>query len=585
MSPPANRNAEYDLVIRGGTVIDGIRTPRHRADVAVRAGRIAGIGRYPAGSGRRELEAGGLIVAPGFVDLHTHYDSQLFWDPWCTLSGWHGVTSVVIGNCGFGFAPVKPGQRERAMLTMARNEAVPMESMREGMPWDWETYPEFLDSVDRTPKGVNVLSYVGLNPLLSYVMGGDEGKGRAATPEELETMCRLLEEGVAAGGCGFSVQVSGETSVQRDYDGTPMITDTMVERDLMAFAGVLGRMGRGFIQMAGTTELAEKLAQVSGRPVVWNLLAAATDQHGAPALAHQEVIRWLDEANKEKGLRIFAQTLTVDVNFEFTLEDWNLFDSSPLWRDLTLGTIPERLVKMSDPARRAELRAEYDAGRGPVAGGGTEEREVGVASGVAQLLLEWVHSTDPALKKYEGHTVAEIARDQGKHVVDAMLDISVADNLKAGFGTPPRATNVEAMREIANSDYALPGVSDGGAHTKFITLGSYSTEYLAKWVRDKEIMDLEQAHWRLSAYPALAAGFTDRGWLREGSPADIVVYDLESLDILPSERTYDFPAGAWRLTQKASGYRYTIVNGQVTFEDNQPSGALPGQLLRHGRSV
>jgi len=381
------------------------------------------------------------------------------------------------------------------------------------------------------------------------------------------------------------VQASGERSVQRDYDGTPMITDTMAERDLLAFAETLGRLGRGFIQMAGTPELAEKLAAASGRPVVWNLLAAATDQHGAPALAHKEAIRWLDEVNKDKGLRVFAQTLTADVRFEFTLEDWNLFDSSPLWRDLTLGSIEERRAKMADPQRRAALRAEYDAGKGPVAGGGTEERDVGVASGVAQLLLEWVHSPDPELKRLEGFTVAEIARQRGVHVVDAMLDVALADDLKAGFGTPPRHTNVEAMREIANSDYALPGVSDGGAHTKFITLGSYTTEYLAKWVRDERIMDLEQAHWRLSAYPAMAAGFTDRGWIKEGSPADIVVYDLDALEIGPTERTYDFPAGAWRLTQKANGYRWTIVNGQVSFEGNEATGALAGQLLRHGHSV
>jgi len=575
--------AEFDLVLQGGTVVDGLRTPRYRADVAVRDGRIASIGRIAPHRARRVLDADGLIVAPGFVDLHTHYDSQLFWDPWCTISGWHGVTTVVIGNCGFGFAPCRSDQQERAMLTMARNEAVPLECMRAGMPWDWETFPQFLDSVDRTAKGVNVLSYVGLNPLLAYVLGWEEAKRRPCRDDERVALQRLLAEAMEAGACGWSAQLSGVDTVQRDYDGTPMITDVMATADLDACAEVLGRLGRGFIQMAGSLPMAEHLAEVSGRPVVWNLLAAATDQHGAPAMAHAAALAALDRANAA-GRRVFAQALTVDVGFEFTLEDWNLFDSSPLWREVTLGDAAARMEKMSDPAWRAQLRAEYDAGRGPVAGGGTEERDVRVGSGLGELLLEWVTTDDPELKKLEGLTVAEIATMQGKHAVDVLLDVSIADGLRAGFGTPPRHTNVDAMREIATSPFALPGVSDGGAHTKFITLGAYPTELLATWVRRHGIMSLEEAHWRLSAYPALAAGVFDRGFLREGAPADIVAYDFDGLDLLPSERTRDFPAGAWRLTRKADGYRWILVNGEVTFADGVGTGSTPGHLLRHGRA-
>jgi N-acyl-D-aspartate/D-glutamate deacylase len=576
----------YDLVIRGGTVVDGLRTPRYRADIGVQDGRIATIGRISGGSGRREIDAGGLVVAPGFVDLHTHYDSQIFWDPWCTISGWHGVTSVVIGNCGFGFAPCTPAGRDRAMLTMARNEAVPLESMQAGMPWDWETYPEFLDSIERTPKGVNVLSYVGLNPLMAYVMGVEAAKARPANDGERAEMCRLLGEAMAAGACGFSAQISGEGSVQRDHDGTPMITDTMSEADLLAFCAVLAELGRGTVQVAGTLESAEAIATVSGRPVIWNILAAATDQHGAPATAHDAVIERIDRANRDGGLRIFAQALTADVRFEFTLEEWNLFDSSALWREVTLGSIDERLDKMADPVRRQALREEYDAGRGPVAGGGTEERDVRVGTGISELLCEWVSSDAPAeLKKYEGHTVGQIAEMTGSHPVDAMLDLAVASRLKTGFATPVRGTNVDSMRSIVNSDYALPGVSDGGAHTKFITLGAYPTEFLTKWVRTHELLSLEDAHWRLSGYPALAAGFKDRGWLKEGSPADIVVYDFDNLTELDAERAYDYPAGAWRLVKKADGYRHTIVNGVETFTDGECTGATPGSLLRHGTNV
>ena len=576
--------ATYDTVIRGGTIVDGLRTPRYVGDIGIKDGRVASIGRIPASDGERVLDADGLIVAPGFVDLHTHYDSQIYWDPYCTISGWHGVTSVVIGNCGFGFAPVRREDQDRAMLTMARNEAVPLEAMKEGMAWDWETYPEFLDSLDRIPKGVNVLSYVGLNPLMSYVMGLEAAKSRPATEGERAEMCRLFEEALRAGGCGFSVQLGGENSVQRDYDGTPMITDLMAEEDLLAFAGVMGKLGRGFAQITGSLDTAEKVADLSGRPVVWNLLAPATDQHGAETPPHRYAIERLEQANA-RGHRVFAQALTVDVGFEFSLEDWNLFDSSPIWRQVTLGTRDERIARMRDPEVRRALRDEYDAGKGPIAGGGTEEgvRAAGGGanvSGIATLTVEEVES--PELKSYEGLGLAEIAEREGKHIIDAFLDLSLADNLQATFVTPPRPTDPQAMAEVANSSVALPGVSDGGAHTKFITLGAYPTEFLARWVRDAGIMDLEQAHWRLSAYPALAAGFKDRGWIREGSPADIVVYDYEKLEMLPIEKAWDFPAGAWRRIRKAEGYRWTLVNGEVTFEGRECSGATPGKLLRHG---
>ncbi len=220
----------YDLLLKGGTIIDGQRTPRFTGDVAIANGRIAQIGSVSESDAGRVFDAKGLIIAPGFIDLHTHFDSQIFWDPYCTMSGWHGITSVVIGNCGFGFAPVAPEDRERAMLTLERNEAVRATTMAAGMPWDWETFPEYLDSVERTPKGVNVLSYMGLAPVMSSVMGKD-AKRRAATPEEKEKMAAILSEGMDAGACGFSAQILGEDSVQRDYDGTPMITDVMDPED------------------------------------------------------------------------------------------------------------------------------------------------------------------------------------------------------------------------------------------------------------------------------------------------------------------------------------------------------------------
>src|SRR6266852_5882279 len=237
--------ARYDTIIKVGTIVDGARTPRYVSDIAIKDGKIAQIGGLKGSSADKVLDASGLIVAPGFVDLHTHYDAQIQWDPYCSISGWHGVTSLVLGNCGFGFAPVHPEGRERAMLTMSRVEAIPLNSMKAGMLWDWVTFPEWLDTLDRIPKGVNCLSYMPLAPLMIWVMGLEAAKSRPATDAERREMQRLLHEAMDAGACGFSVQRFGEHSPQMDYDGTPMVTDLMADEDLLALAEVLRERDKG----------------------------------------------------------------------------------------------------------------------------------------------------------------------------------------------------------------------------------------------------------------------------------------------------------------------------------------------------
>src|SRR3989454_6076576 len=226
--------ARYDTIIKGGTIVDGARTPRYVSDIAIKDGKIAQIGGLKGSSADKVLDASGLIVAPGFVDLHTHYDAQIQWDPYCSVSGWHGVTSLVLGNCGFGFAPCKPEFRQRAMLALTRTEAIPLKAMQAGMLWDWVTFPEFLDSIDRIPKAINVLSYVPLTPLYVWVMGVDDSKNRRPTEKELLELCRLVREGLKAGANGWSAQVSGAVSIQRDYDGTPMVTDLLSDEEVLA---------------------------------------------------------------------------------------------------------------------------------------------------------------------------------------------------------------------------------------------------------------------------------------------------------------------------------------------------------------
>lgn len=563
--------AEYDVVIKGGTVIDGTRMPRFRADVGVKNGRVARIGRLRASDGDRVLDAGGMIVAPGFVDLHTHYDAQVFWDPYCTLSGWHGITSLVIGNCGFGFAPVAAPDRERAMRSMTRVEAIPLPSMKAGMPWDWETFPEFLDSLDNTPKAVNLLPYMPVSPLLIWVLGYEDAKaGRLPTDAEHAELCRLLDEAMDAGACGWSAQrlpPTGPASVQRDFDGTPMVSDVMHDETCLELAKVLARRNEGFMQMTLTTSDVkhdaahfEALAEVSGRPVLYNVVQSFDDRPHV----HRNQLKWLERC-RQKGLRVYGQGLTTDAGFTFTFEDWNLFDDSEAWCEATTGSIAEKLAKLADPARRQALR---------------DNLPRTATAGIDHITI--LGPRTPETAPYENLTIVEAAAKMGKHPVDAMLDIAVADELRTLFFANPPNKSLEHLREIIADEHVLFGVSDGGAHTKFLTAGRYPTEALTKIVREHEMISLEHAHWRLSAAPAWCAGFRDRGTLREGAPADIVVYDFDNLTILPTEVVNDVPGDEWRRIQRAKGYRYVLVNGQVTLEDDKETGVHSGTLLRHG---
>jgi N-acyl-D-aspartate/D-glutamate deacylase len=570
--------AEYDIIIKGGTIVDGLRTPRYIGDLAIKDGKIAKIGGLRSASADKVLDASGSIVAPGIIDLHTHYDAQIFWDPYLTMSGWHGVTSVAIGNCGFGFAPCRDEDRERAMLALTRNEAIPLKAMQFGMPWDWVTFPEFLDSLDRTPKGVNLLSYVPLTPLYGWVMGWDEAKKRRPTDAELQEMRRLLHEGLDAGGCGWSAQVLGPDSLQRDYDGTPMITDLMSDDELLAFAQVLGERDEGFIELTyresgntreigkPTIELFERVAEISGRPVLYQTVSADTTD----SRAHRDRLDWLEEC-VGRGLRLYGQGVTFRGGFEFTFADWNLYDDVPTWREVTLGSVEERLHKMQDPELRRTLREEWDAGIRPSPGATVDP--------IDRLVVVEVGHQE--LGQYEGLTVGQIASQQGKHVIDALIDLAVSDGLQTEF-LANRSESPGYTAEMVRSPYVIPGLSDGGAHVKFQTSGGFGTDLLIWLVRDEGLVSLEEAHYKLSYLPAFFGGFRDRGCLRVGAPADVLVYDMEKLDVLPSEVMHDLPGDEWRRVVRAVGYQWIMVNGQVTFEGGTATGAHPGKLVRHG---
>jgi len=560
--------ATYDTIIAGGMVVDGTRAQRLRADVGIKDGRVATVGRLSAADADEVLDATGMIVAPGHVDLHTHYDAQLFWDPYCTLSGWHGVTSVVIGNCGFGFAPVRPEDRDRSMLTMTRTEAIPYQAMAAGLPWDWVTYPEFLDSVERTPKAVNLRAFVPLNPLLGWVLGTERAKaGEMPTDAEHAEMRRLLHEAMDAGAGGWSVQRLRTSNVQRDHDGAPMSTDVMHNETMFELAEVLAERNQGFIQ--GTfappaddpTEhrrTFERLAQISGRPVLYNVVVSNAQRPEQ----HLNTLAWLDDCRR-RGLALYGQALTTDAGLTFTFEDWNLWDDIDAWRDATTGSREERLAKLADPARRPALRA--------------AETTI-VTCPIGEIVLLETRSAEH--RRFAETQLGDIAAELGVHPVDAMLDIAVADGLSTVFFARPTNTVHQHFVDLLRYEWALPGVSDGGAHTRFLTAGRWPTELLIRAVRDEEIISLEEAHWRMAALPARCAGFTDRGTITPGAAADIIVYDLDGLAIGPSEKVHDLPAGEWRRVQRAYGYRYVLVNGQVTITEDKETGAAPGRLLR-----
>jgi len=571
--------SDFDTIIKGGTIIDGTRhRERFVGDIGIKDGLIAEISDsagLDASRADKVIEAAGMNVVPGYVDLHTHYDGQLLWDPYLSCSSWHGVTSMAIGNCGFGFAPAHPHEQERLMLSMERVEAIPLATMKAGMDWDWETFPEWLDSLERRPKGVNVMSFVPLNPLMVYVMGMEGAKTREPTKEELAEMLRLMEESLDAGGVGYTMQRLGDgfTSVQRDYDGTPMPTDTMSDELVLEFAKVLKGRGEGIIQLTqakddvvSDLDFGADLAEASGCPVLWNAVQV-NERHPHQ---HRRMLRWVNE-QREKGHEIWMQAITTPNELRFMLDDFNLFDGNGAWRNVTIGDVETRMEKMKDPELRAAVREDYDHGSAPF-----------VTGPVADLLIDSVVNEENQV--YVGMTVAELGASMGKHPSDAMLDLSISEKLKTVFYVVPFNYDEGLLNEILENEWTVPGLSDGGAHTKFLNYGRYPTNMIETLVRERGSYTLEEAHYRLAAVPAKAAGFLDRGTLEVGRAADIVIYDYENLKVLPCEIVHDLPGDEWRYVNRAEGYRYVIVNGEPIFIDGECTGATPGQLLRHGQA-
>ncbi len=549
---------EYDLVIRGGTIVDGTGVPKYRADLAVRDGRVALISGVIKAGAAKEIDASGCIVAPGAIDLHTHYDAQLNWDPYASMSGWFGVTSLTIGQCGFGFAPTRPEDRDLNMRMMNRIEAIPLESMRKGMRWDWETFPEFLDSLDRHGLGVNVGSLFPFSPLRGYVLGMKESRERTeVTDEELDQMRRIFREAMQAGAFGFSADKNLE---DRPEDGSFLPSHVASEREFLALAEVLSEFGVGHIGWTAflsadpeeSHNLIVKMMEVSGRPLHVGLeQGEETDGPG-----------WV-RSIRDRGLPLLAQEAITGNESLFSLAEYNMFDYMQNWVNPLVGTPAERAAKLSDPSVRAAMRQDVER----IPNDRTNWEKVKVVA------------ANERNNRYEGLPVAEVARIQNKDPLDTFLDLALEEDLQTTFS---HINANPASEERIKDPYSHISLSDGGAHTKFVLGSEWPVDFLSRWIRDEGIMTLEEAHYKISSYPAWFANFKDRGMLRVGNWADVIVYDLNELGYLYNRPTYanDFPGGERRLIEKPTGLRYTIVNGTVTFEGNDCTGALPGKLLR-----
>lgn len=559
-----NSTVEYDLVIRGGRVVDGTRMPAFNGDVAVKDGLIAEIGNV-RGQGRQEIDARGLIVAPGFIDVHTHYDAQLNWDPYASQSCWHGITSIVISACGFGFAPCRPEDRERAMQRMTRVEAIPYAAMKEGMRWDWVSQRDYLESLERAGIGVNVATYIPQSPIRAWVLGEEDSRREKVTADELEQMKELVRDGYRAGALGLSTDLN---LIDRDYDGSMLPSLIASAEETEALIAVAREFNVGSIEVTpqslhlGPEEaiMLERWAELSGRPVYYN---AILQVHHLPG-QWKEALGRLEDMNKRH--RIFALGNAHRIESLFNLVEYNLFDDMPQWNKALACPMEERLANLRNPEVRARLQHDLDHYKNRLWAGNWERMKV----------------FDSEQAQFKGRYVGEIARALGILPLDAFCEIALGEGLRTLFLIEDlNNTEDDAVGEIMKHPLVIPGLSDGGAHTQFLCLGKYPTVMLTKWVRDEGVLSLEEAHWRLSYMSAAAIGLDGIGTLQVGMPADIVVYDLEKLEVTPAEPVFeDVIAGGKRLIQKARGYRAIIVNGVPTFEYDECTGKLPGRVLR-----
>ena len=556
----------YDLLIKNGMVVDGTGFSRYRGDVAVKDGVIAEIGRI-RGTAATTIDAEGRFVAPGVIDLHTHYDAQPFWDRLCTSSVWHGVTTVLTGNCGLTLAPLRPEHREAMLATFCCVEDLPIRSLSSVLAWNWETFGEFLNAID-IGLGVNMMPLVGHNPLRLSAMD-KAAWDRPATADEIATMQGLLRGALEDGAWGWSTTVSPTHAGPR---GEPVPTRLAANDERVALGRTLGEFNRGIIEIlppgAGQPDDADRqhlfeVAQASGRPVFF--------------LGFDASARGYVEEAARQGAQLYNLLRAIPFNPRFRLKKTTYFGNLDVWDVVMAKPFEERMALLTNPEKRAEMRE---------AALQRQRRRPGVPG----RFIKWqsIIVSKAALAKnqgLEGRSLTELAQTHGKHVADMMLDLAVEEKLETEFLQQSRSPEEDvALAEYVKTGHAIPSQTDAGAHlnTNYCTAGE-SSYVLGEWVRERQLLSLEDAIKRFTFQPARIMGLHDRGLVREGMVADLMVFDLARIGVKEDEVTRDGPSGSPRRVQGAEGVEHVIVGGQVVFDHGQHTGAYPGRVLRNRR--
>ncbi|HEV3109665.1 MAG TPA: amidohydrolase family protein [Candidatus Binataceae bacterium] len=559
---------DYDVKIEGGLILDGSGRPGVQGSVAIKDGRMVAVG-DARGAAARTIDAGGLVIAPGFVDIHTHYDAQVMWDRMLTVSPWHGVTTVVMGNCGFGVAPTRPEHRGQIMRTLEKVEGMSLTALEAGLGYDWpfETFPQYLDAIERRGVGINVGALVGHTTVRMYVMGEDAYE-RAATEDEIKAMQQLVREAMAAGAAGFA---TSKGFAHIGYMGRPVPSRLATIDEIAALTSILGESRRGTVEVATGHGLSydeyERIARDNGRPISFSFLAGREDW--AKMLAHLERMRNLEREGVSLVPQFSARPLVMEFNFRepFPLENIKIFKSVSEALD-----VPGKMRVYADPEFRRAYRDVVDGGKAVI------NRALN-PDGI------WI-SSSPVEPELEQRSVAEVSRERGVHPVDLMLDLSIASKLTALFRITILNDDEEKVGQLLNQPDAMLGLTDAGAHASQLCDACAYTYTLGHWVREKQALTLPQAVRMMTARPAEVYGLRDRGRIAVGAPADLVLFDPQTVGASPLRRVNDLPGGADRLISEPSGIEMVMVNGETIRAQGKdavdPQGPMPGRVLRGG---